>query len=377
MLGNIVLSIMLQAGIVGLPNVGKSTLFNALTRSRKAEAANYPFCTIEPNVGRVEVPDARLAPLAKIAKTPVIVPAALEIVDIAGLVAGASQGEGLGNQFLANIREVDAIIQVVRCFEDDDVIHTMGHVDPIRDIEVIMTELILADLQSATIQADKLRKKARGADKEAVQSLQILEPLLMHLNAGKPAITFELSAEDKPRLKTFGLMSAKPILFACNVSEADLLNPEANSFVQKVRHYAATHHGADCCVLSAKLEAELADLSFEEAKEYLQSLGVEDSGVSHLIRSAYHLLGLASYFTAGEKEVHAWTFTLGFKAPQCAGVIHTDFEKGFIKAEVVAYDDLLALGSMAAAKDAGKVRLEGKDYVFKDGDVALFRFSNH
>jgi GTP-binding protein YchF len=368
---------MLQAGIVGLPNVGKSTLFNALTRSRKAEAANYPFCTIEPNVGRVEVPDPRLAPLATIAKTPVIIPAALEIVDIAGLVAGASKGEGLGNQFLANIREVDAIIQVVRCFEDDDVIHTMGAVDPIRDIEIIMTELILADLQSAIAQVDKLRKKARGADKEAQQSLLILEPLIEHLNAGKPAITFDISADDKPRLKTFALMSAKPILFACNVSETDLLNPDTNPFVQKVRHYAATHHGAECCVLSAKLEAELADLSIEESKDYLQSMGIDDSGVSYLIRATYHLLGLASYFTAGEKEVHAWTFPLGFKAPQCAGVIHTDFEKGFIKAEVVAYEDLLAFGSMVSAREAGKVRLEGKDYVFKDGDVALFRFSTH
>ncbi len=366
---------MLRAGIVGLPNVGKSTLFNALTRSRKAEAANYPFCTIEPNVGMVEVPDDRLEPLSKLSKTLVIVPAVLELVDIAGLVAGASKGEGLGNQFLANIREVDAIIQVVRCFEDEDIIHTMGGVDPIRDIEIIMTELILSDLESATTQADKLRKKARGADKEAQASVALLEPLIEHLNSGKPAITFPLSPEDKVRLKTFCLMSAKPTLFACNVAETDLADPEANIFVQRVREYAKTHHGAESCIISAKLEAELCDLSREETLDYLKELGVADSGVSALIRATYHLLGLASYFTAGEKEVHAWTFPLGFKAPQCAGVIHTDFEKGFIKAEVVSYQDLIAGKGMAGAKEAGKVRLEGKEYVFQDGDVALFRFN--
>lgn len=366
---------MLRAGIVGLPNVGKSTLFNALTRSRKAEAANYPFCTIEPNVGIVEVPDDRLEPLRKISKTSVIVPAALEILDIAGLVAGASKGEGLGNQFLANIREVDAIVQVVRCFEDDDVVHTMGEVDPIRDIEVIMTELILSDIQSAQSQLDKLRRKAKTQDKDAQAASALLEPLLNHLNAGKPAITFSADDEGKARIKSFCLLSSKPTLFACNVAESDLANPEANIYVQRVREYAKTHHGADSCIISAKLEAELAELSAEDARSYLQEIGVSDSGVSALIRSTYGLLGLASYFTAGEKEVHAWTFKLGFKAPECAGVIHTDFEKGFIKAEVVSYKDLIAAGSMLAAKEAGKVRLEGKEYIFKDGDIALFRFA--
>ncbi len=366
---------MLRAGIVGLPNVGKSTLFNALTRSRKAEAANYPFCTIEPNIGIVEVPDSRLEPLSKLSKTSVIVPAAIEVVDIAGLVAGASKGEGLGNQFLANIREVDAIVQVVRCFEDSDVIHTMGEVDPIRDIEVIMTELILADLESATAQAERLRKKARGQDKEAQASLALLEPLIEHLNSGKPAITLSISSEEQARIKTFCLLSSKPTLFACNIPESELADPSQNPFVKRVREYAKTHHGAEACVISAKLEAELCDLSTDEALDYLKELGVKDSGVSELIRSTYHLLGLASYFTAGEKEVHAWTFPIGFKAPQCAGVIHSDFEKGFIKAEVVSYKDLTNAGSMSAAKEAGKVRLEGKDYVFQDGDVALFRFS--
>lgn len=367
---------MLKAGIVGLPNVGKSTLFNALTRSRKAEAANYPFCTIQPNVGVVEVPDERLAVLSKIAKTQVIVPAAIEIVDIAGLVAGASKGEGLGNQFLANIREVDAIIQVVRCFEDPDIIHNMGQVDPVRDIEVIMTELILADMESAASQADRLRKKARAQDKEAVASLAILEPLIEHLNEGKPALTFPLKPEEQPRLKSFCLLSSKPTLFICNVAENDLKDPSQNPFVQKVAEYAKTHHGSESCVVCAQLEADLCDLSPEEAKGYLEEMGVDDSGVSSLIRGTYHLLGLASYFTAGEKEVHAWTFPLGFKAPQCAGIIHTDFEKGFIKAEVVSYKDLSAAGSMSAAKEAGKVRLEGKEYVFQDGDVVLFRFNN-
>jgi len=366
---------MLCAGIVGLPNVGKSTLFNALTRSRKAEAANYPFCTIEPNIGIVEVPDERLAVLSRIAKTSVIIPAALEIVDIAGLVAGASQGEGLGNQFLANIRQVDAIIQVVRCFEDPDVIHTMGQVDPIRDIETIMTELILADMESATSQLDKLRKKAKAQDKDAQAQVKLLEPLIEHLNAGKPAITFACPIEDQARMKNFCLLSAKPTLFACNVSEADLKNPNQNAFVQKVQDYAQQHHQAESCLVCAQLEAELAELPLAEGMEYLHSLGIADSGVSGLIRSTYHLLGLASYFTAGEKEVHAWTFPLWFKAPQCAGIIHSDFEKGFIKAEVVHYQDLEKAGSMQAAKEAGKVRLEGKDYLFKDGDVAIFRFA--
>ncbi len=367
---------MLQAGIVGLPNVGKSTLFNALTRSRKAAAENYPFCTIDPNVGVVQVPDERLAPLAKLAKTNVIIPAAVEFVDIAGLVAGASKGEGLGNKFLGNIREVDAIVHVVRCYEDADVVHTQATIDPVRDIEIINTELMLADLESVTSQLEKNIKKARGADKEALANVALLEPLKTHLEAGKPALTLPLNDEekDRARLRTFGLLSGKPTLFACNVAEADLA--KGNAFVEAVRAYAQKHLGCGVAVISAKVESDLVELSVEEAADYLKELGVTDSGVGSLIRETYKLLGLASYFTAGEKEVRAWTFTLGMKAPQCAGVIHTDFEKGFIKAEVVSYEDLMKAGSVHAAREAGKYRLEGKEYLFKDGDVALFRFAN-
>jgi ribosome-binding ATPase len=367
---------MLQAGIVGLPNVGKSTLFNALTRSRKAEAANYPFCTIEPNVGVVEVPDARLGILRGIAGTQVVIPAAIEFVDIAGLVAGASKGEGLGNKFLANIREVDAIVHVVRCFVNDDIVHNMGKVDPVRDIEVINTELILADLQSAEQQLDRNQKKAKGQDKEAQANVALLTRLLAHLNEGKPAASLPLADEERPRLKSLALLSSKSVLYACNVAESDLADPDANPNVQAVRRYVADHHGCESVVICAQVEAELCELPPAEAAEFLASLGVSDSGVSALIRGAYHLLGLATYFTAGEKEVRAWTFRQGMTAPQCAGVIHTDFEKGFIKAEVVAYEDLRSLGSVAAARDAGKYRLEGRDYLFKDGDVALFRFAN-
>lgn len=367
---------MLKAGIVGLPNVGKSTLFNALTRSRKAEAANYPFCTIEPNVGVVEVPDDRLAVLAKIAKTNVIIPAAVEFVDIAGLVAGASKGEGLGNKFLANIREVDAIVQVVRCFDDDDILHSMGSVDPIRDIEVISTELVLADLQSCEKQLEANRKKAKGkADKEAVKNVEILEKLVEHLNEGKPAHILELSDEDKDRLKQFFLLTSKPTIYACNVAESDLANPLENPYVAKVAEFVKNAHAAETCVICARIEEELSELSKEEGVEYLKELGAKDSGVSELICRTYDLLGLASYFTAGEKEVRAWTFKKGMTAPQCAGVIHTDFEKGFIKAEVVSYSDLVSAGNVAGARDAGKYRLEGRDYLFQDGDVALFRFN--
>jgi ribosome-binding ATPase len=354
---------MLKAGIVGLPNVGKSTLFNALTRSRKAEAANYPFCTIDPNVGVVIVPDERLAPLSKIAKTSVIIPAAIEFVDIAGLVAGASKGEGLGNQFLANIREVDAILQVVRCFEDSD-------------IEVVTTELVLADLDAVTKRIDKTQKKAKSGDKEAIAEMALLQKLEPHLNSGKTANVFPGATEDdKQMMKLFQLLTAKPVLFACNVAESDLATAEQNKFVQAVAGYVRTHHDAAYVPISARIEAELIDLAPEEAKAFLKDLGVDDSGVSALIRGTYELLGLQTYFTAGEKEVRAWTIKRGWKAPQAAGVIHTDFEKGFIKAEVVSYGDLTRLGSTAAAREAGKYRLEGKDYVFADGDVALFRFN--
>ena len=367
---------MLKAGIVGLPNVGKSTLFNALTRSRKAEAANYPFCTIDPNVGVVLVPDDRLEVLRKIAKTSVIIPAAFEFVDIAGLVAGASKGEGLGNQFLANIREVDAVVEVVRCFEDTDVVHTMGSVDPVRDIEVITTELVLADLDAVQKRIDKSQKKAKSGDKDAQAEMALLEKLLPHLNAGKTANVLEVTDDERKLMRLFQLLTAKPVLFACNVAESDMATAEQNPFVRKVADYVAHHHDAAYVPISARIESELVDLSPEEAKEFLKDLGVSDSGVSALIRSSYALLGLETYFTAGEKEVRAWTIHVGTKAPQAAGVIHTDFEKGFIKAEVVSYSDLTTLGNIAAAREAGKYRLEGKEYVFQDGDVAVFRFAN-
>ena len=367
---------MLQAGIVGLPNVGKSTLFNALTRTRKAESANYPFCTIDPNVGVVQVPDARLEPLRKIAKTDKIIPAAIEFVDIAGLVAGASKGEGLGNKFLANIREVDAIVHVVRCFDDDDIIHNMGSIDPIRDIEIINTELILSDITSLETQKEKLVKKARGGDKEAEENLSLIERLQPHLDANKPAITLSMSDDEHAVLKRLCLLSAKRVLYACNVAESDLADPSGNAYVVQVEKFAHEHHGSGICIISAAVEAELIDFDEAEAAEYLDSLGVKDSGVSLLIQATYDLLGLASYFTAGVQEVRAWTFRKGMKAPQCAGVIHTDFEHGFIKAEVVTYEDLVTAGSVAKARDAGKYRLEGKEYEFKDGDVAHFRFNN-
>ena len=366
---------MLKAGIVGLPNVGKSTLFNALTRSRKAEAANYPFCTIDPNVGVVTVPDERAYVLQKIAKTQVVIPAAIEFVDIAGLVAGASKGEGLGNQFLATIREVDAIVQVVRCFVDDDIVHTMGGVDPIRDIEVITTELVLADLDAVSKRMIKTQKSAKAGDKEAIAELALLNKLEPHLNSGKTANTLPATDDEKAAMKLFQLLTAKPVLFACNVAESDLATAEQNPFVQKVAEYVRTHHDAAYVPISAKIESELIDLPPEEAKAFLKDLGVDDSGVSDLIRGTYMLLGLQTYFTAGEKEVRAWTIKKGWKAPQAAGVIHTDFEKGFIKAEIVSYKDLTSLGSVAAAREAGKYRLEGKEYVFADGDVALFRFN--
>ena len=353
--------------------MGKSTLFNALTKTRKAEAANYPFCTIEPNVGVVEVPDNRLLPLKAIAKTDKVIPAAIEFVDIAGLVAGASKGEGLGNQFLANIREVDAIVHVVRCFVDENVIHNMGCIDPIRDIEVINTELILADLQSAENQLEKTQRKAKGQDKDAIANLELLGRIVAHLDAGKPVITLKMSDEDRARAKHFALLTHKRVLYACNVAEQDLAKPQDNPYVAKVQSWAAEHHDAESCIISARIEEELSELDADETNEYLQSLGVKGSGVTELIRAAFHLLGLAAYFTAGEKEVRAWTFSIGMKAPQCAGVIHSDFEHKFIKAEVVSYEDLIAAGSIAAAREAGKYRLEGKDYLFKDGDVALFK----
>jgi GTP-binding protein YchF len=366
---------MLKAGIVGLPNVGKSTLFNALTRSRKAEAANYPFCTIDPNVGIVIVPDARLEVLKGIAKTSVIIPAAVEFVDIAGLVKGAAAGEGLGNKFLTHIREVDAIVQVVRCFEDADIHHVAGNIDPIRDIETITTELVLADLEAVQKRLASVAKDAKRGDKEALAQETVLKKIEPHLNAGKPALTLELTPEDKAVSRLFWLMTDKPTIFACNVKESDLATADKNPFVLKVREYTKSHFACEAVVISAQIESDLVDLSEAEAKEFLKELGVAESGVGALIRATYHLLGLRTYFTAGEKEVRAWTIHNGDTAPKAAGVIHSDFERGFIKAETVAYDDLVKLGSVAAAREKGLYRMEGKEYVVKDGDVLLFKFN--
>jgi len=366
---------MLKAGIVGLPNVGKSTLFNALTRSRKAEAANYPFCTIDPNVGIVIVPDARLEVLKGIAKTSVIIPAAVEFVDIAGLVKGAAAGEGLGNKFLTHIREVDAIVQVVRCFEDADIHHVAGNIDPIRDIETITTELVLADLEAVQKRLASVAKDAKRGDKEALAQENVLKKIEPHLNAGKPALTLTLTPEDKAVSRLFWLMTDKPTIFACNVKESDLATADKNPFVFKVREYTKNHFACEAVVISAQIESDLVDLSEAEAKEFLKELGVAESGVGALIRATYHLLGLRTYFTAGEKEVRAWTIHNGDTAPKAAGVIHSDFERGFIKAETVAYDDLVKLGSVAAAREKGLYRMEGKEYVVKDGDVLLFKFN--
>jgi len=366
---------MLRAGIVGLPNVGKSTLFNAVTRTRKAEAANYPFCTIDPNVGIVTVPDARLEPLSRVAKTQVIIPAAIEFVDIAGLVKGASQGEGLGNKFLTHIREVDAIVQVVRCFEDADIHHVAGSVDPVRDIEVINTELVLADLETVKKRLDKVAKDAKRGDKAALAEEAVLKKFEPVLNAGKLALTVELATEEKAVSRGFFLLTDKPTIFACNVKESELAQGDKNAYVQKVREYVKTHLACDAVVISAQIESDLIDLSPDEAKAFLKELGVEESGIGQLIRATYHLLGLRTYFTAGEKEVRAWTIHAGDTAPKAAGVIHSDFERGFIKAETVAYDDLLKCGSVAAAREKGLYRMEGKEYVVKDGDVLLFKFN--
>jgi GTP-binding protein YchF len=370
---------MLKAGIVGLPNVGKSTLFNAVTRTRKAHAANFPFCTIDPNVGMVTVPDKRLEVLSGISKSQKLVPAAIEIVDIAGLVKGASQGQGLGNQFLANIRETDAVVQVVRCFENPDIIHEMGSVDPIRDIEIINAELILSDLAAMQKRMTSREKKAKSGDKDAKKEVDLMERLIPHLDSGQPALTFEITKEEKPVMRDFFLLSAKPTLFACNVAEEELAsaqnNPDSHPMVAKVRAYAAAHLGAGAVVISARIEEEMIDLAADEAAAFLEDMGVTDSGVSNLIREVYALLGLRTYLTTGEKETRAWTIPAGAKCPQAAGVIHSDFERGFIAAEVVAFEDLRDLGSYAKAREAGKLRIEGKEYVVKDGDVMEFRFN--
>ena len=366
---------MLRAGIVGLPNVGKSTLFNAITRTRKAEAANYPFCTIDPNVGIVTVPDARLQQLQRIARTNVVIPAAIEFVDIAGLVKGASQGEGLGNKFLTHVREVDAIVQVVRCFDDPDVHHVSGTVDPVRDIEVINTELMLADLESVKKRRERASKDAKRGDKAAPAEDAVLTRIEAALDAGKPALTVPLTDEERAFSRPLFLLSDKPTIFACNVAEADLATADSNPYVRKVREYVSTHLACDAVVISAQIESDLVDLEPAEADAYLRELCVQECGMGALIRGTYALLGLQTFFTAGEKEVRAWTIQTGDTAPKAAGVIHSDFERGFIKAETVAYDDLVACGSVAGAREKGLYRMEGKEYVVADGDVLLFKFN--
>ena len=366
---------MLRAGIVGLPNVGKSTLFNAITRNRKAEAANYPFCTIDPNVGMVTVPDARLGVLQRIARTTVVIPAVIEFVDIAGLVKGASQGEGLGNKFLTHIREVDAIVQVVRCFDDPDVLHVAGAVDPVRDIEVVNTELMLADLETVRKRHERVSKDAKRGDKHAAAEAVVLAKLEAALDAGRPALTVELTADEKAFSAPLFLLSEKPTIFACNVKDTELATAESNPYVQRVREYVRTHLACEAVIISAQIESDLIDLSDEEAAAILKDLGVAESGTGALIRATYHLLGLRTYFTAGEKEVRAWTIHVGDTAPKAAGVIHSDFERGFIKAETVHYDDLVRCGSIATARDKGLYRMEGKDYVVADGDVMHFKFN--
>lgn len=362
---------MLRAGIVGLPNVGKSTLFNALVANAKATAANFPFCTIEPNVGVVAVPDERLQVLGKLSNSEQIVPTRIEFVDIAGLVKGASKGEGLGNQFLANIREVDAIVHVVRCFENDDIIHVSGSVDPGRDIEVINLELALSDLSQVERRIERVRKQARTS-KEAQAELEVLERLVKVLDEGKSARMVELADEEAEMIKPLGLLTNKPIIYATNVSEEDLAT--GNDWVEQVRQIAATEN-AQVVVISAQVESELIELPEEERGDFLESLGVTEGGLKSLIKATYELLGLRTYLTTGPKETRAWTIRAGMSAPQAAGVIHSDFERGFIRAETVSYNDLVTTGSMTGAKEKGLVRSEGKDYVVQEGDVMLFRFN--
>ncbi len=362
---------MLKAGIVGLPNVGKSTLFNALVENAKADAANFPFCTIEPNVGVVSVPDERLNLLMKISGSKRIVPTQIEFVDIAGLIKGASQGEGLGNKFLSHIRQVDAIVQVVRCFENDDIIHVSGSVDPARDIEVINLELALADLAQVEKRIERVRKQAKN-NKEAAEELVVLEKLINELNENKLVRQLDLSEDELNLIQNLELLTLKPVIYATNVSEDDLAT--GNKWVEEVRKIADAEN-SKVVIISAQVESELVELSEEERKDFLESLGVEEGGLKSLIRATYDLLGLRTYITTGVQETRAWTIHQGMKAPQAAGVIHTDFERGFIRAETVAYEDLIKCGSMSAAKEKGLVRSEGKDYVVQEGDVLLFRFN--
>ena len=361
-----------QCGIVGLPNVGKSTLFNALTETAAAQAANYPFCTIEPNVGEIAVPDLRLQKLAVLAKSEQIVPTRILFLDIAGLVKGASKGDGLGNQFLANIREVDAIIHVVRCFEDTDVTHVEDKIDPITDIETIETELMLADLDSLEKRVDTLEKKAKGNDKEAKETLSLINRALALLREGKPARFVERKPEEEDLFHSLGLLTSMPVLYACNVDEASAAT--GNDFSRKVEE-RAKQEGAVAVVISAKIESEIAMLPSGERADYLAAVGLKETGLDRLVRAGYALLHLVTYFTAGPKETRAWTITQGTKAPKAAGVIHSDFERGFIRVETIGYNDYVAAGGEAGAREAGKMRLEGKDYVVADGDVMHFRFA--
>jgi GTP-binding protein YchF len=360
-----------NCGIVGLPNVGKSTLFNALTATAAAQAANYPFCTIEPNVGRVGVPDPRLSVLGEIGKSIKIVPTTLEFVDIAGLVRGASKGEGLGNQFLANIREVDAIIHVLRCFEDSDITHVEGSIDPLRDIEVVETELMLSDLESLERRLYQAQKRARGGDKESIGLVAIMEPLVAALQDGKTARS-AIPAGEEEAVKRLQLLTSKPVLYVCNVEEASAAT--GNAFSERVRAWAATQ-GAPAIVVSAAIESEVSQLPEADRREFLEGLGLAQSGLDKVIRAGYDLLELLTYFTCGPKETHAWTITKGTRAPQAAAVIHKDFERGFIACETIAYADFVACRGEQGAKEAGKMRIEGKTYVVKDGDVLLFRFN--
>ena len=360
-----------NCGIVGLPNVGKSTLFNALTATAAAQAANYPFCTIEPNIGRVGVPDKRLDVLAEIGKSIKVVPTSLEFVDIAGLVRGASKGEGLGNQFLANIREVDAIIHVLRCFEDSDITHVEGSIDPLRDIEVVETELMLSDLDSLERRLLQAQKRAKGGDKESIGLVSIMEPLVAALQDGKPART-AIPPGQEEAVKRLQLLTSKPVLYVCNVEEASAAT--GNAYSERVRTRAATQ-GAPTIVVSAAIEAEVSQLPEADRTEFLETLGLSESGLDQVIRAGYDLLELLTYFTCGPKETHAWTITKGTKAPQAAAVIHKDFERGFIACETIAYEDFVAGRGEQGAKEAGKMRIEGKGYTVKDGDVLLFRFN--
>ena len=363
----------LTAGIVGLPNVGKSTLFNAITKAG-AEAANYPFATIDPNVGMVEVPDWRLERLTQLVKPKKTVPTTFEFTDIAGIVKGASKGEGLGNQFLSHIRQVDAICHVVRCFDDDNITHVEGRVDPLEDIDTINLELVLADLDSVNKRIQRVAKIAKTKDKDAVAELALLEKIKPVLEEGLSARSIEFTEDEQKIVKSFFLLTTKPVLYVANVSEDEVSDAESNDYVKQVREFAASEN-AQVIVISARAEEEIAELDDEDKADFLEALGIEESGLDQLIRTAYDLLGLATYFTAGEQEVRAWTFRKGIKAPQAAGIIHTDFERGFIRAETVSFDDLNHYGTMQAAKEAGRVRLEGKEYIVQDGDVMLFRFN--